>query len=44
MVIAKPYALLAFRMTRKTATRETPFYLAFGMEVVVPVEVSLLSY
>ena len=32
-----------YRTTHKTATQETPFALAFGTEVVAPVEVGLKS-
>ena len=35
--------LWAYRTTRKSATQETPFALAFGTEVVDPVEVGLKS-
>ena len=35
--------LWAYRTTRKSATQETPFALAFGTEVVAPVEVGLES-
>ena len=35
--------LWAYRTTRKTTTRETPFSLAFGTEAVAPVEVGLKS-
>ena len=35
--------LWAYRTTRKSATQETPFALAFGTEVVAPVEVGLKS-
>ena len=35
--------LWAYRITQKSATRETPFALAFGTEVVAPVEVGLKS-
>ena len=38
-----PEVLWAYRTTCKSATRETPFALAFGTEVVVPVEVGLES-
>ena len=33
--------LWAYRTTRKSATQETPFALAFGTEAVAPVEVGL---
>ena len=32
-----------YRTTRKSATQETPFALAFGTEVVAPVEVGIKS-
>ena len=35
--------LWAYRTTRKSATRETPFALAFGTEAIAPVEVGLES-
>ena len=35
--------LWAHKTTRKSATQETPFALAFGTEVVAPVEVGLKS-
>ena len=38
-----PEVLWACRTTRKLATQETPFALAFGTEVVDPVEVGLKS-
>ena len=31
-------------MTARTPTRETPFRLAYGSEVVIPAEVELTSY
>ena len=38
-----PEVLWVYRTTQKSATRETPFALAFGMEAVAPVEVGLKS-
>ena len=35
--------LWAYRTTHKSATRETPFALAFGTEAVAPVEVGIKS-
>ena len=35
--------LWAYRTTRKSATQETPFALAFGTEAVAPVEIGLKS-
>ena len=35
--------LWAYRTTRKSATQETPFALAFGTEEVAPVEIGLKS-
>ena len=35
--------LWAYRTTRKSATQETPFALAFGTEAVTPVEIGLKS-
>ena len=36
--------LWAYRVTAKTPTGETPFWLAYGSEVVILVEVGLISY
>ena len=38
-----PGVLWAYRTTQKSATRETPFALAFGAKAVAPVEVGLKS-
>ena len=38
-----PEVLWAYRTTRKSTTRETPFALAFGTEAVAPIEVGLES-
>ena len=38
-----PEVLWAYRATQKSATRETPFALAFSTEVVAPVEVRIKS-
>ena len=38
-----PEVLWAYRTTRKSATQESPFTLAFGAEAVAPVEVGLKS-
>ena len=38
-----PEVLWAYRITQKSATRETSFALAFGKEAVAPVEVGLKS-
>ena len=38
-----PEVLWAYRTTQKSATRETPFALAFGTEAVAPVEVGIMS-
>ena len=38
-----PEVLWAYKTTRKSATQETPFALAFGTEVVDPVKVGLKS-
>ena len=35
--------LWAYKITRKSATQETPFALAFGTEEVAPVEIGLKS-
>ena len=34
----------AYKTTAKTPTGETPFRLAYGSEVVIPIEVGLMSY
>ena len=38
-----PEVLWAYRTTRKSATQEIPFTLAFGTEAVAPVEIGLKS-
>ena len=38
-----PEVLWAYRITQKSATRETPFALAFGTEAVAPVKVGIKS-
>ena len=38
-----PEVLWAYKTTRKSATQETPFALAFGAKVVAPVEVGIKS-
>ena len=38
-----PEVLWTYRTTQKSATRETPFALAFGTEAVAPVEIELKS-
>ena len=38
-----PEVLWTYRTTRKSATQETPFALAFGIEVVAPVKIGLKS-
>ena len=38
-----PEVLWAYRTMRRSATQETPFSLAFGTEVVAPIEVGLKS-
>ena len=38
-----PKVLWAYRTTRRSATQETPFALAFGTEAVAPVKVGLKS-
>ena len=35
--------LWAYRTTVRTPTGETPFKMAFGTEVVIPVEIGVLS-
>ena len=35
--------LWAYRMTVRTPAGETPFKMAFGTEVVIPVEIGVLS-
>ena len=39
-----PSVLWAYRTTARTLTRETPFRLAYGSEIVIPAEVGLTSY
>lgn len=39
-----PYVLWAIKMIEKTSTIETPFSLAFGMDVVTLVEIGLPSF
>ena len=34
----------AYRTTPRTSTGETPFRLTYGMDAVIPVEISLSSY
>ena len=38
-----PNVLWAYRTTTRTPTRETPFMLTYGTEVVIPVEVGVAS-
>ena len=38
-----PEVLWAYRTTRRSATQETPFALAYGTEAVAPVEIGLNS-
>ena len=38
-----PEVLWAYKTTRKSATQETPFALAFGTEAVAPIEIGLKS-
>ena len=38
-----PRVLLAYRTTVRTPTGETPFKMAFGTEVVIPVEIGVSS-
>ena len=39
-----PSVLWAYRTTARTPTGETPFRLAYGIDVVIPMEVVLTSY
>ena len=39
-----PSVLWAYRTIARTPTRETPFRLTYGADVVIPVEVGLTSY
>ena len=39
-----PSILWAYRTTTRTPTRETPFRLAYEVDVVIPTEVGLTSY
>ncbi|KAL1094503.1 hypothetical protein V6Z11_D06G097600 [Gossypium hirsutum] len=36
-----PFALLVYRASIRTFTRETPFSLVYGMEAVLPIEVEI---
>ena len=38
-----PNVLWAYRTTARTPTGETPFKLPYGIEVVIPVEVGVIS-
>ena len=38
-----PFALYAYRIGVRTSTRATPYSLVYGMEVVLPIEVEILS-
>ena len=38
-----PFALYAYRTSIRTSIGATPFSLVYGMEVVVPIEVEILS-
>nr|XP_033515367.1 uncharacterized protein LOC117279853 [Nicotiana tomentosiformis] len=38
-----PFALLRYRTTVRTSTRETPYLLVYGTEVVIPAEVEIPS-
>ena len=39
-----PSVLWAYRTTVRTPTRETPFKLAYGSEVVIPAEVHMANH
>ena len=39
-----PSVLWAYQTTARTPTRETPFWLAYGADAVIPAEVGLTSY
>ena len=39
-----PSVLWAYRTTARTPTKETPFQLTYGTDVVIPAEVGLTSY
>ena len=39
-----PSILWAYRTTPRTPTGETPFWLTYGSEAVIPAEVGLISY
>lgn len=38
-----PFALLGYKTLVLTSTRETPYSLVYGMEVVLPIEFEILS-
>ena len=39
-----PNVLWAYRTTARTPTRETPFRLAYGADVIIPAKIGLTSY
>ena len=39
-----PSVLWAYRTTARTPTGETPFWLTYGNEAVIPAEIELISY
>ena len=38
-----PFALWGYRTTTRTATRQTPFFLVYGSEAVLPIETEIKS-
>ena len=38
-----PYALMAYRTAIRISNRVTPYFLMYGMEVVLPAEIEILS-
>ena len=39
-----PHVLWAYQTTARTSTGETPFFMAYGAEAMVPVEVGMSSH
>ena len=38
-----PFSLWGYRTTTRTATRQTPFSLVYGSEVILPIEIEIKS-
>lgn len=39
-----PHILWVYRLIPRTVTKETPFSLVYGVEVVIPVEIQISSF